>query len=175
MFIIMYGYNTVIYIKDSIVIIHVCFQQFEKFIAKLVFISQTTNALKGFRCIIAHFETDFAYFENMRCSFLVHIAHPGCHGLSHALLEGETEGAVTPIATVAGQLLRSVGLLGCNGLTVVADEVLNAEVVDIGIVGDALSGEIAAEIEAVGTNGLGKLRKGQVVLQVELRIDAMPL
>ena len=52
---------------------------------------------------------------------------------------------------------------------VAADEVVDAQVVDIGVVGDALAGEILAEIEAVGANSLSQLVQRQVMLQVELR------
>jgi|GEM_PF-5559102 len=55
------------------------------------------------------------------------------------------------------------------------DEVLDAQTIDIGIVSDALRSEIPAEIEAVGTNQLGKLIGGNVVLQIELSILAILL
>ena len=102
-------------------------------------------------------------------------AHPSLYGLSHALFESEAESAVTVVAAVAGQVLGSEGLMGVDGIAVVAVEVIDAEVVDIGIVSDALTGEIAAEIEAVGANSLSQLGKGQVVLQVELRLYAVTL
>ena len=102
-------------------------------------------------------------------------AHPSLYSLSHALLKGEAEGAVTAVAAVAGQLLGSEGLLGLDGIAVVADKVIDAEVIDIGIVCDALMGEIAAEVEAVGADSLRQLGKGQVVLEVELRLDAVAL
>ena len=101
--------------------------------------------------------------------------HPSLYSLSHTLLEGEAEGAVAAVAAVAGQLLGSEGLLGLDGLVIVADKVIDAEVVNIGIVSDALTGEIAAEVEAVGADSLRQLGKGQVVLEVELRLDAVAL
>ena len=64
-------------------------------------------------------------------------AHPSLYGLSHALFESEAESAVTAVAAVVGQLLGSEGLLGLDGLVIVADKVIDAEVVDIGIVSDA--------------------------------------
>ena len=52
---------------------------------------------------------------------------------------------------------------------------LDAQVVDIIIVGGFLMREILAEVEAVSTKDLGQLGDGQVVLQVELRVYAMSL
>ena len=94
-------------------------------------------------------------------------AHPGCYGLSRALFEGKTEGAVTAVAALLGQLLGNDGLSGSGGLFVEAHEVVDAQVVDIGIVGDALTGEILAEIKTVDANRLSQLLQGQVALQVK--------
>ena len=94
--------------------------------------------------------------------------HPGGYSLTHALLESEAEGAVATVTAFAGQLLDREGLSGNGDLLVAADEVVDTQIVDIGIVGDALTGEILAEIRAVGANGLGQLLQGQVVLQVKL-------
>ena len=103
------------------------------------------------------------------------VAHPCCHRLSHALLEGEAEGAVASVTAVAGQLLGCEGALGGDGIAVEMDEVIDAQIVDVGIVGGVLAGEILAKIETVGTNGLCKLGDGQVVLQVELRVNTILL
>ena len=54
-------------------------------------------------------------------------------------------------------------------LLVAVDEVVDAQVVDIDVVGDALPRKILAEIVAVGAYLLGQLLQGEVVLQVELR------
>jgi hypothetical protein len=51
--------------------------------------------------------------------------------------------------------------------------VVDAQIVDIGVVRDALTGEILAEIVAVGTNGLRQLLQRKVVLQVKLGSIAM--
>ena len=91
-------------------------------------------------------------------------AHPDCYRLPHALLEGETEGAVTPIAAGIGQLLDNNGLLGSGGLVIESHKMVDAEVVDISIVSCVLMGEIQTDLGAVGTNSLGQLAKGQVVL-----------
>ena len=74
-----------------------------------------------------------------------------------ALLEGKAEGAVAAVATIAGQLLGEDGLPSSGELLVATDEVVDAQIVDIGIVGNALTGEIQTEIEAVGANRLGQL------------------
>ena len=103
------------------------------------------------------------------------MVHPDCHGLPHALLEGEAEGAVAPVAAVVSQLFGGEGTLGSDSLTIETDEMINAQVVDIGIVCRFLTGEILAKIETVGTNGLCKLGDGQVVLQVELRVNTILL
>ena len=66
-------------------------------------------------------------------------------------------------------------VLGSEGFVIETDEMLDAQPVDIGIVGDTLPGEVLTEIVAVGAYGLCKLRDGQVVLQIELRVDAMLL
>ena len=52
---------------------------------------------------------------------------------------------------------------------VAADEVVDAQVVDVSIVSDALTGEILAEIGAVGADGLRQLIERDVVIQVNLR------
>lgn len=98
-----------------------------------------------------------------------YFAYPGCNGLSHALLEGEAEGAVASVAAFAGQLLGCDGLMGSNSLSIETHEVVDAQVVDVGIVGSAMAGEKLAEIKAVDANSLGQLAKGQVMLQVKLR------
>ena len=101
--------------------------------------------------------------------------HPGRYGLAHALLEGEAEGAVAAVAAVDGQLLGREGALGGDSLVIEADEMTDAQIVDIGIVGGILMGEILAEIGAVGTDGLGKLGDGEFVPQVELGVHTMLL
>ena len=97
---------------------------------------------------------------------------PRCHSLSHALLEGVAKGAVTAEAALVGQLLGCEGALRTGSLAIETDEMVNAQIVDIGIVSHALTGEILAEVESVGTNNLGQLGKGQVMLQVKLRAHA---
>ena len=93
-------------------------------------------------------------------------AHPSRNGHSHALLEGEAEGAVAAVAAVVGQLLGGDGLPCGDCLAIETHKVVDAEVVDIGIVGHAMTGEKLAEIEAVDADSCGELLQGQVVLQV---------
>ena len=73
------------------------------------------------------------------------------------------------------QLLGGKETLVINSLTIETDEMIDTQIVDIGIVSSALTGEILTEIGAVSTNSLSKLRNGQVVLQVKLRVNAMML
>ena len=122
-----------------------------------------------------NFETIFVYFESRGIALYGCIAHPSRHSLSHALLEGERESAVASVTALVSQLLGCEATLGGNGLMVKAHKMLDAQVVDVGIIGDAFLYEITAQIGAVGANGLGQLEQGQVVLQVELCVDAMPL
>lgn len=95
---------------------------------------------------------------------LVVVRIPCCHTLSYALFEGEAEGAVASVAAVVGKLLDSEGLLRLDGVVVAAEEMVDAKVVNIGIVVESLVRKILTEIVAVSANGLGKLQKGQVVL-----------
>ena len=100
---------------------------------------------------------------------------PCIHGLPHALFEGEIEGAVTPVAAVVSQLLNGEVAVGSNCFTIEADKMIDAEIVDIGIISYSNTGEILAEIVTVGANGCCELLQGEVVLQVELRFYAMLL
>ena len=111
--------------------------------------------------------------KHRKLLFIACIAHPCCHILAHALLESEAEGAVAMVAAFAGQLLDGECLPGGRDLLISADEVVNAQIVDIGIVSDALTCEIVAEIGTVGANRMSQLLKSQVVLQVKLCIYAV--
>ena len=106
---------------------------------------------------------------------LGHVVHPRSHVLPHTLLEGEPEGAVTPVSAFAYQLLGGERPVGCNSFTIEICEMVDAQIVDISIVSDALRREILAEIETVGPDSFGKLGDVQVVLQVKLCIYAMAL
>ena len=95
--------------------------------------------------------------------------------MSRALFEGEIEGAVTSVAAVVSQLLNGEVAVGSNSFTVESDKMIDAEIVDICVIIHLLVGEILTEVEAVGTDSLGKLGKAQVVPQVELCVDAILL
>lgn len=73
------------------------------------------------------------------------------------------------------QLLGGKGFLSSDVLVIEIFKVLDTQVVDIGIIGDSLMGEILAEIETVGADCSGKLYGGQVVLQIELCVYAVLL
>ena len=85
------------------------------------------------------------------------IVHPDGYALACTLLEGKAEGAVAAETAFLGQFLGDDGLFGSGNLLVAADEVVDAQVIDIAVVGDALTGEIQAEVGTVGANGLGQL------------------
>ena len=87
------------------------------------------------------------------------VAHPGRHGLSNALFEGRTEGAVASEAALGGQLLGSERTLCGDGFMVKVDKMVDAQTVDVGVVGQALLGEILAEVIVIGANGLRELGK----------------
>ena len=59
------------------------------------------------------------------------------------------------------------GAVGSGVLAIETDEVVDAQVVDIGVIGNALTREILAEIGAVSTYSKSQLQKRQVVLQVK--------
>jgi hypothetical protein len=122
--------------------------------------------------ILADFGTFLADFGNLG---LARSLHPGCHRLSRFAFEGTAKGIVVAEATFLRQLMSSKRAMIINSLTIEVHEMTDAQVVDIGIVGHALSTEILAEIKAVCANGFGKLGKAQVVLQVELRFYTMSL
>ena len=92
--------------------------------------------------------------------------YPRRHILPHARLEGIAESCVVAEAAILSQAPDGDVLLGSDGPTVEADEMVDAQTVDIGIVSSPLPGEIPTEVEAVGTDSRGKLMDGQVVLQV---------
>ena len=106
---------------------------------------------------------------------MVHIAHPLSHVLTHLQLEGMPESTVTSVTAFACQLLGVGGTMGSDSLLIETYEMIDAQIINISIVSHALTGEILAEIESVGTNNLRKLENGKVVLQVEPFVDAMLL
>ena len=83
------------------------------------------------------------------------VAHPDGHALASALFESEAEGAVAAVTAFVGQLLGDDGLAGSCEFLVAGNEVVDAQIVDIGIIGDTLTGEILTEIVTVCAYGLG--------------------
>lgn len=65
--------------------------------------------------------------------------HPGRHTLTSALLKGEAERAVAPVAAVVSQSFGGKGVSGSHGLAIETNEVIDAQTVDIGIVSSALT------------------------------------
>ena len=63
--------------------------------------------------------------------------HPRLYALAHALGEGAAEGAVTAEAALLGQLLDAYILTSSNALLIETDKVVDAQVININIVGDA--------------------------------------
>ena len=65
--------------------------------------------------------------------------HPRRHALTRALFEGIAERAVVAETAIQGQLLERELLAVSDSLLVAADEIVDAQAVDVGIVCDALS------------------------------------
>lgn len=89
----------------------------------------------------------------MSSSSLLQVADPGGDALACALFEGGGEGAVAAEAAVKGQLLGLEGTAGGDGIAAETHEVVDAEVVDVVVIGGALAGEVLAKIVAVDTDG----------------------
>ena len=96
-------------------------------------------------------------------------SHPRGDGKTLELLESSGESAVASEPTLVGQLLGCKRALCHHVLTVKALKVDDAQTVDVGVVCDALLGEILAEVGAVGAHRLTQLCQREVVLQIELR------
>ena len=73
------------------------------------------------------------------------------------------------------QLLGGEWTMSSDSFMVEADEVVDAQPVDISIVCRALTGEILAEIVTVDADSLGELLKGQVIEQEKLCVYAVLL
>ena len=87
----------------------------------------------------------------MRRRLLANIAYPSSHILAHLLFKHAAESRVTAVATLLCQLLDSEITLVGDRLAIETDEMIDAQVVDIGIVCSMLTGEILTEIGAVGS------------------------
>ena len=111
------------------------------------------------------FGTIFYYSKSRYAKKLLRkVTHPFRRVHTHRLLKGSTECIVIAETALLGQLLGSKGMLGSYSLVIETDEMFDAQIVDIGIISRTLTGEILAEIGTVGTNSLGKLEKGEVML-----------
>lgn len=111
------------------------------------------------------------WFEGLlRC-----VTHPRRDRLAHALLEGYGKSAITPETALLGQLLSGEGTIGGDSITIESDKVLDAQAVDIGIVGRVMLREVLAEIITVGSDGLAELTERNVLSQVELSSLAIVL
>ena len=75
---------------------------------------------------------------------------PRRYTLTCSLLESQAKSAIAAVTTIDGQLSDGKGLLLGGSLLVELDEVVDAQIIDIGVVRDAMTGEILAEIAAVG-------------------------
>ena len=94
--------------------------------------------------------------------------HPGSDGLAVEQFEGRGEGAVAAESALLGKFCGGDGRIRTDTFPIEPHEVVYAQAVDIGIVGDALQGEIVAQIGAVGADGCGELLQGDVVPQIGL-------
>lgn len=86
---------------------------------------------------------------------LLCVSHPRRDGLSHLLFESGAECAVTVESAFCGELICRKGTVAGNGTVIQADEVFYAQAVDVGIIGEPLSGEVLAQIVTVCADGLG--------------------
>lgn len=103
------------------------------------------------------------------------ITHPGCYSLPHPVFESIAESTIAIVAAVVSQLPGGERMPGSYSLTIETDKMVDAQIVNISIVTDALTGEIVGKISAIGSNSIGQLKKVQVVLQIEFCIYTMLL
>ena len=69
----------------------------------------------------------------------VSLTHPCSYALTHALLECQTEGAVTVLTAFTGQLLYGKGLPAARNLMVAVYEMADAQAVYVSVVVNTLS------------------------------------
>ena len=94
--------------------------------------------------------------------------HPVGDGKAGDSLEGSAEGAVTMIATLFCQSECGDGTVFLSCFAIEMDEVVDAQAVDVVVIGRPLFFEIATQIVAVRLDGIGQLHQRQVVLLVQL-------
>jgi len=71
------------------------------------------------------------------------------------------------VATLKSQLLGDDRAMSSDSFVIKTDEMIDSQIVDIGIVIHALTGEILAEIKAVNANLSGESGNINVMLQIE--------
>lgn len=96
------------------------------------------------------------------------VFHPGGDGLVVELLESNGEGAVAAKTALLSQFRGGGRTQRGDAVAVESHEMLDAQAVDIRIIGDVLLGEILTKVGAVGADGGGELLQGEIVLQIEL-------
>ena len=90
--------------------------------------------------------------------------HPVGDGKAGDSLEGSAEGAVTMIAAPFCQSECGDGTVFLSCFAIEMDEVVDAQAVDVVVIGRPLFFEIATQIVAVRLDGIGQLHQRQVVL-----------
>ena len=96
------------------------------------------------------------------------LLHPIGFGEAGDSLKGSAEGAVTLVTAPFCQSKHGDGTVSLSCFTIEADEVVNAQPVDVVVIGRSLFCEIATQIVAVRLDGIGQLHQRQVVFQVQL-------
>ena len=71
------------------------------------------------------------------------------------------------VATLKSQLLGDDRAMSSDSFVIKTDEMIDSQIVDIGIVIYAVTGEILAEIKAVNANLSGESGNINVMLQIE--------
>ena len=99
---------------------------------------------------------------------LCSVSHPHHDRLTHTLLESCSKSAIAPETALLSQLLSGEGTISGDSLTIESDKVLDAQAVDIGIVGSVMLREVLAEVSAIGADGPAEIVEFEVVLQIEL-------
>ena len=89
------------------------------------------------------------------------LLHPRLDRLPIDLFEGHAEGTVAFVSAFVRQFCGRDILPGLDGCLVETHEVRYAQGINIGIIGDALIGKIAAEVGVVGTNVPGQMSQRQ--------------
>lgn len=111
----------------------------------------------SYAVIIADFGSFIADFGTLGSFQPLICFHPGSHRQSRFALEGTAKGVITAETTLLSQLLSGERAMSFNSIAIETGEVIDSQIVNIGIVSQTLTGEILAEIETIGADGFGKL------------------